>query len=241
MGAGKSIKEKNEASILRHPEQGEASALYWACRAGNFDTVQKLIASTPYVDINRLEPNGSTALHAASFFGHADIVRLLLHQCGVMRHRRNLHGFTAYEEADTDEIHALFHRSSGSQRFCSDIVVDAKHLFTWIGDEKIEYNDEMPQVWRQEVNNDMSQYSQLAAHIGKTITTSSVVRSLIPLIIHYKDQPDLVCAESKAATDLQHLIDEYITPSHTEYRKACVLVSKYVTTKDVEHLISRWN
>ncbi|CAF3514617.1 unnamed protein product [Rotaria sp. Silwood2] len=147
MGTNTSIEEKKEALILRHPQQGEATDLYWACRAGDIDTVRQIIASTTYIDINRLEPNGSTALHAASFFGHADIVRLLLHQFGVIHHRRNRYGLTAYEEAATDEIHQLFYRSSNSQRFYSNATTDVEHLFTSIvteqaGDE--DDNDEAP-------------------------------------------------------------------------------------------------
>ena len=70
--------------------------------------MRELIASKPFSDLNRLEPNGSTALHAASYFGHTDVVRLLLHQHGVMRHRRNRHGVTVYEEVVTNEIRQLY-------------------------------------------------------------------------------------------------------------------------------------
>ncbi|CAF3647160.1 unnamed protein product, partial [Rotaria sordida] len=234
MGTSTSIEEKNEASILRHPERGEASDLYWACRTGDLDTVQKLIAATPYIDINRLQPNGSTALHAASFFGHASIVRLLLHQYGVIRHRRNRHGLTAYEEADTDEIHLLFHRSSNSRRFYSDIAADAKHLFIWTAHEQTDDkddNDETPHDYLRGVNNEMMiRYNQLVAHIEKTRATSSIVRPLIPRKMHYIDRSDPVYDESKAEKDLQHLIDEDVTPSNSEYRKACELLSKYVKT-----------
>ncbi|CAF2689945.1 unnamed protein product [Rotaria sp. Silwood2] len=241
MGAGKSTEEKNEASILRRPEQGEASALYWACRNGDIDTVQKLTASIPYADINCLEPNGSTALHAASFFGHANVVRLLLHQYGVMRHRRNRHGLTAYEEADTDEIHLLFHRSPNSRRFCGDVATDDRYLFTWSIDKQTEDkddNDEAPSDWLQELNKEtMTRYNQVAANIGKTMATSSIIRSLIPRIMHCMDQPGLAYNESKAATDVQRLINEHVTPANSEYQKACELVSKYVRTKKVEHLL----
>ncbi|CAF1129410.1 unnamed protein product [Rotaria sordida] len=157
MGSNASVEEKNEASILRNPQQGEASDLYWACRAGNLKTVQQILASTIYIDINRLEPNGSTALHAAAFFGHAEIVRLLLHKYGVMRHRRNRHGLTAYEEAATEEIRQLFHRSSNSRRFCSDTTADAEHLFASTVGEQAEDeddNDEVPNDWVIGANNE---------------------------------------------------------------------------------------
>ncbi|CAF1108006.1 unnamed protein product [Didymodactylos carnosus] len=78
--------EKKEASILHDPQHGQAKDLYWACRKGDIDAVQHILSSTPYTDINCLEQNGSTTLHAACFFGHSDIVPLLLHQHGVMRY-----------------------------------------------------------------------------------------------------------------------------------------------------------
>ena len=108
MGHETSKEEKQEKSILRRPEEGKANDFYRACQTGDLEFARKLIASNAYVDINRLEPNGSTALHAASHVGHPDIVRLLLHQYGVMRHRRNQHGLTAYEESANDEIRQLW-------------------------------------------------------------------------------------------------------------------------------------
>ncbi|CAF2820337.1 unnamed protein product [Rotaria sp. Silwood2] len=241
MGTSTSIEEKKEVSILRRPKQGEASDLYWACRNGDIDTVQKIIASNTYIDINCLEPNGSTALHAASFFGHTDIVRLLLHQCGVIRHRRNRHGLTAYDEAATDEIRQLFRRSSNSQRFCSDTTTDAEHLFTLTADEQTEDdddNDKAPNDWVDGENDEEKiHFQRYVCHIAKTMASSSTLRPLFRRIIRDKDDFNQIYNESTAAEALQRLIDEHITPSHSEYQKACELVSKYVKTKNVEHLL----
>ena len=125
-----------------------------SCREGDLDPVRELIASNAYVDINRLEPNGSRALHAASHFGHPEIARLLLHQHGVRRHRRNRHGLTAYEESANDEIRQIFHRSANSQRFSSDNTDEAEQLFTSVGDEEAKDdehdNDEAPDDWVEE-------------------------------------------------------------------------------------------
>ncbi|CAF3960414.1 unnamed protein product, partial [Rotaria sp. Silwood1] len=119
MGNSNSSEEKREALILRDPKQGEASELYWACRAGDLETVKKIVHSTPFIDINRLEPNGSTALHAASFFGQVDVIRSLLHEKNIRRHMRNRYGMTAYEEAPNHQIRLLFHRPADNQRFCT--------------------------------------------------------------------------------------------------------------------------
>ncbi|CAF1521432.1 unnamed protein product [Didymodactylos carnosus] len=113
-------KEREEQKILRNPQQGEASAFYWACRNGNIELVKELVTSISYENLNRLEPNGSTALHAATFYGQADIVHLLLHERGCRRDLLNLHGLTAYEEATSDKIRQLFHRPNNVNRFCDE-------------------------------------------------------------------------------------------------------------------------
>jgi hypothetical protein len=242
MGSETSKEEKEEGSILRQPQQGKASDLYWACRAGDLDSARELIASNPFTDLNRLEPNGSTALHAASYFGHTEIVRLLLHQHGVMRHRRNRHGFTAYEEAASDEIRQLFHRPANSHRFCSDNTDEAQHLFTSTGDEETEDdendNDQLPNDWVQGICEvDDVRATQAYAYVSKKLSRSSILRKVFSELGSYVTGPDSERTESAVAKALQRLIDKHVTTSHSQYKKASELVSKYVTTKDVEYLL----
>lgn len=237
MGACASIEERREASILRQPKQGEASDLYWACRNGDLKAVKKIIASTPYVDINRLEPNGSTALHAASFFGHTDVVELLLHQYGVMRHRRNRHGVTAYEEASTDEIRELFHRSSMSGRFCSQNTNDADNLFTTNGDETTE-NDEAPNDWVQGTEKGFGvRPNIISCRIKKRIYKSSILQRSLKHVFPEENKPGYVYDKNTAVNALQLILNEDVSSSHSEYRKACELLSKYQQTENVEHLL----
>ncbi len=87
-----------------------------------------MLLTIPYDQLNQLEPNGSTPLHAATYFGHLDIVRLLLHEYSCQRHLRNYRGFTAYEEAQTDEMRQLYHRPSNENRFNDDLN-DTKQTF----------------------------------------------------------------------------------------------------------------
>ncbi|CAF4679306.1 unnamed protein product, partial [Rotaria sp. Silwood2] len=78
----------------------------------DLDAVQDILSSiTTYIDINRLESNGSTAFHVASYFDHTDIVQILLHQCVVIRRRQNQNGPTAHEVAANDEIRQHFRRT----------------------------------------------------------------------------------------------------------------------------------
>lgn len=91
------------------------SELYLACRNGDIDLVQQLLPSTPIKILNRLEPNGSTCLHAASYHGHKDIVRLLLEN-GASRRVINRYGCTPLDEAKTQEVADLFPRSGEARK-----------------------------------------------------------------------------------------------------------------------------
>ncbi len=89
-------------------QEGKASEFYWVCRNGNIDRVGELLRTIPYNKLNRLEPNGSIPLHAASYHSNADIVRLFLNEYGCRRDHLNRYGLTAFEAAHDDEIHRLF-------------------------------------------------------------------------------------------------------------------------------------
>lgn len=90
--------------------QQKTSEFYWACRNGDEETAKKLIARLKPKDINRMEPNGSTALHAASFHGHANIVQILLKH-GADTKISNKYKKIPIEEAATSQIRALFEQA----------------------------------------------------------------------------------------------------------------------------------
>ena len=52
-----------------------------------------------------------------------------------------------------------------------------------------------------------------------------------------KAGPDDVRDENTAAIALQRLIDEHVTRSHSQYKKASELISKHTKTKNVEHFL----
>ncbi|CAF1125614.1 unnamed protein product [Didymodactylos carnosus] len=62
-------------------------------------------------EISRIERNGSTALHVASYNGHIDIVQLLLAH-GADQTIKNKYQCTPSDEAATDEIKQLFNCST---------------------------------------------------------------------------------------------------------------------------------
>jgi hypothetical protein len=93
----------------------KCSDFYLACRNNKIEEVKKFLESISEDEIDQIEPNGSTALHAASYYGHADIVRLLL-ETGADRAIPNKFKCLPFDEASTDEIKELFLRIPNSNR-----------------------------------------------------------------------------------------------------------------------------
>ena len=108
------VKEQSQsASVLVKdsaiPSSAKQSQFYFACRNNEIETVRTLLPTLTLKQINQIEPNGSTALHAATYYGHEKIVKLLLSN-GAERMIKNLHGCTPFDEAGSDELKRLFQR-----------------------------------------------------------------------------------------------------------------------------------
>lgn len=101
------------------------SVLYIACRNGDLDTAQQLLPTLTLDEINQIEANGSTSLHATCYFNHPQIVKLLL-DCGAARTTLNKHGCIAFDEAATEQVKGLFSRpfDIARARFSSDTPLD---------------------------------------------------------------------------------------------------------------------
>ncbi|CAF0996600.1 unnamed protein product [Rotaria sp. Silwood1] len=94
------------------------SEFYLACRTGDLGTIQRLLPTLSLDALNRIEPNGSTALHAACHYGHIDVVRLLLEK-GAQRRLLNKFNLIPVDEAQSREMKQLFDRptTAATQRF----------------------------------------------------------------------------------------------------------------------------
>jgi hypothetical protein len=106
------------------------SDLYMACRDGDLGKVQNLLPTSTWKEINRLETNGSTSLHAASYFNHPQIVELLLAR-GAMQSIMNKENRTPLDEASTEEVKQLFCRSFAESKahFTSDT---STNVLEWV-------------------------------------------------------------------------------------------------------------
>ena len=99
------------------------SELYIACHTGDLDAVEHLLTHLSFYELNRIEPNGSTALHAATFYGHTDIVRRLVQHGAIVRTLRNKYNLTPAQETTNEEIKQLLEPDAIYQprkRFISD-------------------------------------------------------------------------------------------------------------------------
>ena len=103
------------------------SDFYKSCRNNDVDSVKSLVETMTPAQIDQLEPNGSTALHAACYYGHDEIVKLLLEK-GASRSIKNKYDCTPYEEGKTDAIKELFSRENADDRFGG----DADDSIDWI-------------------------------------------------------------------------------------------------------------
>jgi hypothetical protein len=231
---------KEEQRILRHPQTGEASEFYWACRNGDVEKVKELLPSISYEDLNRLEPNGSTPLHAASYTGHVEIVRLLLHKRGCRRDRLNRHGLTAYEEAFSDDIRQLFHRPSGRNRFCDEDDGEQEGFekmfeVTAKDDESEEDNAEdfSKDKWvAGHATSKEIETAKRAVSAGKLIFQSKLLRSLASYV-----EPDAPFSRTKIIEELNEMLTEHVTDQHPEYDKCRTLVTKAFTEDRPEYLL----
>ncbi|CAF1468658.1 unnamed protein product [Rotaria sp. Silwood1] len=99
-------------------QSSTTSQFYYACRNGHVDEVREQLPKMTLHEIDQIQANGSTALHAACYYGHVEIVKLLLKR-GASRSIQNVHKCLPYDEAEKEEIKKLFLRES-SNRFSDD-------------------------------------------------------------------------------------------------------------------------
>ena len=97
----------------------KCSPFYLACRNNEVGNVKELLETITQEQLDQVEPNGSTALHAASYQGHVEVVRLLL-RGGADRSIQNRYKYLPFDEAANDEIRQLFFRTPNNNRLVSD-------------------------------------------------------------------------------------------------------------------------
>ncbi|CAF2992352.1 unnamed protein product [Rotaria sp. Silwood2] len=262
MGNKLDSKTQLQRRKIGHSQEGIAGEFYWACRNGDIELVKAMLPYIPYDQLNQLEPNGSTPLHAASFFCHADVVRLLLHDYGVQRYYVNRHGLTAYEEAQTEEIKQLFRRPSNRFFDAEETIEDTFDILSVksneIGndnsdsaseDDNEENTNETPSAWiegyrtKEEIKQEKYYYCK-----GKALIQSKIGRFIMrngpKFCSHCRKNKEVMGEFISYFNDrvfrvnkLQAIIDEHVTPEHPEYNKCKQLLSDYLEQEGVDSLL----
>ncbi|UJR19989.1 hypothetical protein I4U23_023123 [Adineta vaga] len=103
-------------------ESKPCSEFYLACRNNNVNRARQLLEDMSLDEIDRIEPNGSTALHVACYYGHREIVDLLL-KAGADRAINNTFNCLPFDEAKDGRIKELFYRVPNANRLASNTGV----------------------------------------------------------------------------------------------------------------------
>ena len=82
------------------------SEFHHACSMSDISRVKSYLNQITVEEINRIESNGNTALHAAAFYHNLGVVYLLLKK-GAVSSIKNRYGFTAFEETTSSYIKQL--------------------------------------------------------------------------------------------------------------------------------------
>ncbi|CAF1127082.1 unnamed protein product [Didymodactylos carnosus] len=228
------------------------SDFYFACRNGDVEFVKQMLEEAE-CDLNCLESNGSTPLHAACYYGHEEIVQLLIaHNCG--RSQINSHGLTAYEEAANDEIRQLFKRPGreGSQRF-QDESVDNSFDFVHHPNEEdmtttaatpatatpaaTSASDSVSTVRKPPVQGYKTK-EEKKLEIGYATTSITMCQSKLARFVVDRFQHDAPMSVKSIGLKLQEIIDkEIIAKEDPQSQKATDLLNKFLNEKDNDHRI----
>ena len=99
----------NNKNLLFQKDSFKRSLLYLAARNGYYEVSEYLIKKG--INVNEVQQDGSTALHGAAFYGHENVVQLLIEN-GIDTKIKNRFGTTADEEAKTSPIRELILHSN---------------------------------------------------------------------------------------------------------------------------------
>ncbi|UJR17609.1 hypothetical protein I4U23_004505 [Adineta vaga] len=103
-----------------HITDDDLHDLYNDCKDNQIDKIRSYIDELTIRQINKQESTGSTSLHVSAYYGHYEIVKLLL-SYGAWRSIRNKFNLTAYEEARTEKIRHLLLRNNDNYYFVTDL------------------------------------------------------------------------------------------------------------------------
>ena len=176
------------------PKQESPSPFYFACRGNDLDAVNQFLAQFSLEELDHMEPNGSTALHAACYRKHGRIVARLLDR-GFTRRAINKFENTPYNEASTDELQQLFLRSNAASRFGGDLSTEGEKL-SWLvidGNEQNVLSERATDTYHgNRLEYGTFHVDRLLKELGASMPKLDVVRRLLRRAIDEKDAKRLI-------------------------------------------------
>ena len=183
------------------------SRLYTACHDGDVKTVEQLLPTLTLKEIDRIEPTvKSTCLHAACYYNHPQIVKLLL-DYGASRKIKNKYGNTPSEEAQTKEVKLLFNRpfDDAQKRFLGEIPVEAiEYTCTEYGIYGWRYKERM-------INKDISKAIDgimADKRFEDAVSTNKIVNLLAEA--RENQDPELLVQSYSAGTGFCHVLNQIL-------------------------------
>jgi hypothetical protein len=116
---------RRDKSLIKKSDEHGRTLLYLARKSGFYDIVKMLLKDG--ADINKIQRDGSTPLHAAAFFGHNLVVGLLL-QYGARTDIKNTWEQTALQESNSADITNMIQNASSELMFSLKTKLMAKQL-----------------------------------------------------------------------------------------------------------------
>jgi len=184
------------------------SSFYLACRSGDVDTVKQMLPTMRLKEINRIESNGSTALHVAAWYGHFEIVELLL-KYGCSAATINQYGKNAAQECKDERIRQLIQAAAAA-----------------VLNNVEEINGHAPNSkWCQIYENiDNQDKSLLATKVMK-------LRLRTYLTNQFKTNG------ANRTDHIKNIVLHNIPTQHQQHARAVDLLKRFENTKNPEHLI----
>ncbi|CAF0973834.1 unnamed protein product [Rotaria sp. Silwood1] len=197
-------------------EKQLASQFYFACRNDDFDLAIHLLNQHQLEDIDRMEPNGSTALHAACYYKRIDIVKILLDR-GFTRRVVNKFDKTPIDEANTEELRQLFLRPKTSNRFGGNISYEREKSI-WIpvdGNENVIIQDPITDLYKgNRLNYGIFQADNIIKQLNG-MPKLDVIQRFFRRAVQEKDLTRLIQAYT-AETDFYNHVNNYLLSRQPE-------------------------
>jgi hypothetical protein len=209
---------------------GVSSDFYMACKHNDINKVRDMIPNRTIEQLNQIESNGGTSLHAAIYYGYPELVELLL-QCGCNPDIEDRHQQTARDNIRHKQIRDLVERYAPSS--IKDPITPKKFDYNQLFNELNQHASDKDDVPIESIvtvymkPNDTERQSLLERILRVRWKIYSINRYKIPDVNN--------CSHIRSIFKKynRHRNDE----CKFQYEKVDELLTSFEETKNVQHLL----